>query len=260
MIVVLTMARISARIWIGLTETLNTINTITAEITTILSNQFQLLSENLALQQARLQQEEEELLEKVVGDNKYAVEKRLQIQEEYEKKAKALEKRQRILQLRSSQAQSITNGATAITNILATWAANPIVAGILTGISVAQTLASLAIIQQQIGQVQSLARGGLLQGNSHSNGGIMIGNGINAERGEAVVNKQSTLMYRDLLSVISQSNGSGRALVYNPYDDTALIEALNKNNTNTPIRAYVVERDITSKQEVNARLNQLSKF
>ena len=51
--------------------------------------------------------------------------------------------------------------------------------------------------------------------------------------GETIINRQSSLMYRGLLNSISTSQGTGRQIVYSPYDDTALIEALNKNNTTT---------------------------
>lgn len=243
-----------------LETTLNKIDKYMQEITNVLSNQFALLSENIRYQQEKFAMEEEALLEKVVGDTKYAADKRIQIQEEYEKKQKELQKKARLLELRSSQAQAITNSAQAITGILRTWASNPVIAGILIGITTAQTLASLAIIQKQISTVQSFALGGLLNGKSHANGGMMLSPSINAEGGETIINRQSSLMYRGLLNSISTSQGTGRQIVYSPYDDTALIEALNKNNTTTPIRAYVVERDITSKQEVNARLNQLSRF
>lgn len=241
-------------------KTISDINKIIQEISIILSNQFSIFAENLNLQQQILQREEQELLDRVVGNTEAANQKRLQIQEDYAKKTKELEKEQRILQLRSQQAQAVVNTATAITNILATWAANPIVAGILTTITALQSAAQIGIIQQQISETQKLRRGGFLSGGaSHENGGYMLGGNIEAEQGEVVINRTSSLFYRDLLNQVSQSGG-GRPLVSTPYDDSRLIEALNRVNLDTPIRAYVVERDITRSQNVNKRLNQLSKF
>lgn len=240
--------------------TLAEVNKVIQEISNILATQFTIFSENLNLQQAILEREEQEALDRVVGNTEIANEKRLQIQEDYVKKNKELEKEQRLLQLRSQQAQAIVNTATAITNILSTWAANPVVAGILTTITALQSAAQVGIIQQQIGETQRLRRGGFLSGGaSHENGGYMLGGNIEAEQGEVVINRTSSLFYRDLLNQVSQSGG-GRPLVSNPYDDSRLIEALNRVNLDTPIRAYVVERDITRSQNVNKRLNQLSKF
>lgn len=48
-----------------------------------------------------------------------------------------------------------------------------------------------------------VAGGGLLQGNSHKQGGILI----EAEGGEAIINKKSTAKYASLLSAINQAGG-----------------------------------------------------
>lgn len=48
-----------------------------------------------------------------------------------------------------------------------------------------------------------LAKGGLIKGKSHAEGGVML----EAEGGEAIINKRSTAMYKELLSQINQAGG-----------------------------------------------------
>jgi len=59
------------------------------------------------------------------------------------------------------------------------------------------------IASQQPPEPKQYGRGGLLSGPSHEGGGIMI----NAEGGETVINKRSSLMFRDQLSAINQAGG-----------------------------------------------------
>jgi hypothetical protein len=241
-------------------RTITDINRAIQDLSQILGNQFNIFAENLNLQQQILERKQKEALAGVVGDTEAANKKRIQIQEDYAKRAKELEKEQRLLQLRSQQAQAVVNTATAITSILATFAANPIAAAILTSITAIQSAAQIGIIEQQINETKKFRRGGFLSGGaSHENGGYRLGGNIEAEQGETIINRTSSLFYRNLLSQLNQSNG-GRPIVSTPYDDSRLIEALNRVNTDTPIRAYVVERDITRSQEVNKRLSQLSRF
>ena len=104
------------------------------------------------------------------------------------------------------------------------------------------------------------AQGGmLLQGPSHENGGIMLAQmGVVAEGNEAIINRQSTMNFRDLLSTVNQSGG-GRPLVVNNFDDSRIVEALAKQQQK-PIRAYVLGSEITNEQMIAKRLDDLSKF
>ena len=210
----------------------------------------------LEVQLEALNQAEEKAIEGLTGTEEEQARKRIQIQEDYEERRKELTKKGQIAQLRLTQASALANVADAITKALA---AGPVIGQILAGITAAIGLAQVAVIQSQISQVQSFARGGLLFGPSHQQGGITLSNGAEVEGGEAIITRNSTQLYRGLLSQINQSTG-GAPIISTPYDDSRLIEALNNVNRTVPLRAYVVERDITTSQEVNARLNQLSKF
>ena len=137
-----------------------------------------------------------------------------------------------------------------------------IAAGIIGALSAAQT----ALIGAQIASIQSLQRGGMIKaqgglvvGPSHEFGGVKFqGGGIELEGGEAVINRASSVQYGGLLNQINQLGG-GRPLMSNTFDDSRIVEAIAKQRSE-PIRAYVLEQDITSKQGVTRRLEQLSQI
>jgi hypothetical protein len=104
-----------------------------------------------------------------------------------------------------------------------------------------------------------MAAGGTITGPSHENGGVKFQNGgFELEGNEAVINRISTLNYSGLLSQINESGGGRPILVSSPMD-SRLIEVLAKDRQ-TPIRAYVVEQDITEAQQINRKLEQLASF
>jgi hypothetical protein len=122
------------------------------------------------------------------------------------KKREEIERSYRKKQQNAAYLQAVINAAQGITAIWARWAANPVVAGILTAIEAAATGLQLKIIAGQ-----KFAQGGLLQGRSHAQGGIPIRvngqSGYEAEGGEAIINKRSTAKYRALLSRINEDGG-----------------------------------------------------
>lgn len=122
-------------------------------------------------------------------------------QEELKKKAFEKEKKLNLI-------TAAMNGAMAITSIWAKHGANPVYAGMLSAISAAMMAAQIVIIS-----AQKYARGGLLQGASHAQGGIkgsVQGNNIELEGGEVVINKRSAAMFRRELSAINSYNGWGQ--------------------------------------------------
>lgn len=193
------------------------------------------------------------------------VEQGLITQREADRKAKELERkknkeleelaRQKFNEDKKRQtAQAIINGALAFTNALAT--TQPLVpAGLIAGAGVLiSTGAQVATIQSQ-----QYARGGILNGPSHKQGGIKTQYG-ELEGGEAVINKRSTSMFKGTLSRINQAGGgvkfaSGGILGTtgpgsNLGDSGDLANVLQRLNTNLekPTRSYVVESDITDSQ------------
>jgi len=104
------------------------------------------------------------------------------------------------------------------------------------------------------------AQGGmLLSGPTHEQGGIPLAQmGVIAEGQEAIINRNSLVNYRDLLSTINQAGG-GRPLVVNSFDDTRIVEAIAEQRQK-PLRAYVLQSEITNQQALSKRLDDLSKI
>jgi len=189
--------------------------------------------------------------------------KRLELIEEYTARRNAVEKKSRIKQLQLDRLQAIANVAVGVTKSIEQGG----IFGLITGAIVAAAgAAEISIISQQISLAQSLKKGGwikaqeglMVQGPSHENGGVKFQNGgYELEGGEAVINRVSARNYQGLLSQINQSGG-GRPLV-SSFDDSRIVDAIAKQRME-PIRAYVIEQDITRKQAINKKLDQLSRF
>lgn len=128
-------------------------------------------------------------------------------EEEYNKERLKLEKEAFDKKKKIDTLQAIINGALAITRIAADVPKSDygIATGILIGAQVIQTAAQVATIQSQ-----KFAKGGLLVGASHANGGIKTsvgGQSVEFEGGEAIINKVSTAKHFGLLSAINQDGG-----------------------------------------------------
>lgn len=96
-------------------------------------------------------------------------------------------------------AQAAINTALAITNAVAQ---NPMFGG-LPGSAIAAAVGAVQMAAIASEPLPKASRGMLLHGPSHARGGIPI----EAEGGEAIINKRSTAMYRPLLSAINQAGG-----------------------------------------------------
>lgn len=242
-------------------KTLDSIKTGLSEFQGVLNSLSQLQSEFYQNQLDELERQNEEIQSKIVGNTEESIQKRLEAEKIFNEKRKQLEKQQALTTLRISFVQSLANTAEAITKA---FTAGPVIgqiaAGVIAGISAVQT----GLIANQIQQIQSLQRGGIIKGQgglvvgpSHEFGGVKFqGGGIELEGGETVVNRVSSVKYNDLLNQINVSGG-GRPLVQNNFDDSRIVEAIARQRSE-PIRAYVLESEITNKQGINRRLEQLS--
>lgn len=121
-------------------------------------------------------------------------------QEELKKEAFEKEKKLNMI-------EAAINGAQAVLKTFAKYGWTPVGQAMAT-IAAVQAAAQIAIISSQ-----KYARGGLLQGASHAQGGIkgsVHGNNIELEGGEVVINKRSSAMFRRELSDINSYNGWGQ--------------------------------------------------
>lgn len=154
-------------------------------------------SQNLDALRQRLADEEVLLAERQAMERKLQLEK-----EDQEKRIQAKEKQQKKAELLQSMFEGIANTAVGVTAALKY---GPILGPIFAAIVGAMGAAQVAIIGQQINKLKD---GGLLEGASHSQGGMRIqGTNIEVEGGEFVVNKKSTRKYLPLLEKI---NNEGR--------------------------------------------------
>lgn len=192
--------------------------------------------------EAYKQQQADEML---LMAQREAEEKRLA--REKEKKEKELErkqKQQRKLDLQMSLITGIANTAESVTKAL-TW-------GFPLGVIFAAIVGAMGAIQTAIiaKQMSKLADGGLLQGKSHSQGGIPVGNtGIEVEGGEYVINKRSTAKYLPLLQALNEE-GARKKTVANQLGKMANGGQLNyeriDSNMNSVDTNKVIERTISS--------------
>ena len=159
---------------------------------------------------------------------------------EYDEKVMAIEKEAFERNKKTQIAQALISGAMAVMNIAATVpkvdfgvmtailiAAQIVMTGLqVAAISAQQFSGALGGMIPQIGRarmagdiarkygdggvVKKFARGGMVHGNSHAQGGVKFNVGgrvMELEGGEAVINKRSTDMYRDELSAMNVAGG-----------------------------------------------------
>ena len=104
------------------------------------------------------------------------------------------------------------------------------------------------------GQPSKFARGGILVGPLHSQGGIRTSFG-ELEGGEFVVNRRSTRMYGGLISAINQAGGGRKFATGGILGLEDQLQSLQKNMNQTPVvKAYVLEGDISSAMEAEQKI------
>ena len=119
---------------------------------------------------------------------------------------------------------------------------------------------------------------GLRSDNGFASGGLVSGPGTGTSdsipallsNGEFVINAKSTKEFLPLLESINSNNlqsfatggfvlDNNLSTIDNSFDDSRIINEL-RQNRQQPIRAYVFEKDITQAQEIEKRLQELSKL
>lgn len=140
----------------------------------------------------------------------------------------------RKMELRYQMVMGIANTAQGASKALADWGwpLGAVFAGIMTALGLVQT----ALIAKQISQIKPVkyAEGGVINGKSHAQGGVPVGNtGIEVEGGEMVVSKKNTVKYIDVLTKINRDDPSVRYLRGgNMYADTRIRKFANGGQLN----------------------------
>jgi hypothetical protein len=238
---------------------LESISKTLGQVSSLIGRLSSLTAQFYSFQLQKLQTENEKSLKNVVGDTEEANTKRLELEEQYQTQKAYIERRAAIKALQLQLAQAIVDGAQAVIAV----AEIPPLA-IATGILVA---GQILLIRQQLAYAQSLAgggkirmgAGGMVVGPSHEMGGVSYPMGVNLEGGETVINRTSSANYSGLLSSINQAGG-GQPIISNATNslmEERLIQAISKTRS-TPIRAYVLEQDISRSQTIQRKLDQLA--
>mgnify|MGYP003624275561 FL=1 len=143
----------------------------------------------------------------------------LRITQKFDRQKEIIEREAFERNKKTSKQQAILSGAQAVMKIASTipWPLSliPIAAQvIMTKFQLdtidKTTFADGGLIAEEFENGGELKRGGMFSGASHKNGGIKFRSGgklMEAEGGEAIINKQSTSMFRNELSAINQAGG-----------------------------------------------------
>ena len=154
----------------------------------------------------------------------------------------------------------------------------PIAAGYAVKAKIGAGLAIATIIAQGIGKLKSLdenslssqgsggqgtssttrgmEKGGMINGNRHSRGGVMI----NAEDGEAVMTRGAVSLFGPMLSMMNQAGGgaSFNSNLLTTRQDKPMVSTPSVDDKPIIVKTYMVERELTSYQNKQARLKDLS--
>lgn len=199
----------------------------------------------------------EEISEADFKRKQLEAQKSFQAQElKIKKQAFEEEKRQKIaligINLVAELSAIAANAAANPTNALTFGGAGITQAAILGALAIAKAAINTAQIRQQ-----KFAKGGILKGPSHANGGITTPFG-EMEGGEAVINKAATKQYKPLLSAINASTGGVRfALGGVTSNEQAQIAAAQESiiNSGAPsIKAYVVQSEMVEQNKKVAKI------
>ena len=108
---------------------------------------------------------------------------------------------------------AVINGAVAITKVAGQTGIGAIAAAPLMSALVAAQIAAIAsqkFVGKKGGMIPEFAKGGMVHGPSHAQGGVKFNAGgrvVELEGGEAVINKRSTAMFRPQLSAMNVAGG-----------------------------------------------------
>jgi len=240
-------------------KTIDAVSKALEQFSQLVGQTASLYAQYYQLQLQQLEKTSKAAAEQVVGDTVQANQKRIELEKQYQLQKAEIEKRALIKSLQFQLIQAIVDTAQAVVSNLEI-PPLAIAIGILGAVQV-------GLIAQQLAYAQSLAgggkirmgAGGMVVGPSHEMGGVMYAGGVNLEGGESVINRQSSLNYAGLLSQINQSGG-GQPTINNASNslmEERLFQAISRANQE-PIRAYVLNSEITSGQAINRRLNELA--
>lgn len=215
--------------------------------------------EEMKRNDAEIADYQEAIRQKEIADKRQAIE------DEYNAKANEQKRKAFNAQKVASISQIVMNTAVGVMQSFAQF--GPVIGGILSGIIIAAAAVQTSLVASQ--SAPEFAKGGLLDGPSHSQGGIKTPFG-ELEGGEAVINKKSTKMFAPMLSAINEAGGgvqfaSGGVIPTQTVitEDTSKlnrIEMMLERFANKPILTYVNESEVTRAQRNQKKIEKRTSF
>ncbi len=225
----------------------------------IIENQKRALQERFDFEANALSQQKQlgEITEEAYN------EKLLLLTQEKAKKEQELSRQQAEKEKKQKLAQAVINGALAITNILATMPMFDF--GIAQGIAIATAIASTAT---QVGVISSakFAKGGILKGKSHAEGGVQLfsknGNHYGEAEGGEIILTKAVSRNPVLLARASEINqlAGGVPLVQNkntPHMQAGgITQRQMQTGGSTVVKAYITSNELKNKVDEAKFKNQ----
>lgn len=128
----------------------------------------------------------------------------------------------------------------------------------ILSVQVPQGISASAGAEAPASQGSKFAKGGLLSGPSHSEGGIKSPYG-ELEGGEFVINKRSTQSFMPLLSAIN-SVGNRRYANGGMTPSMDALQAMMANQPSPVVKTYVVASDVATQAEADAKIARLARL
>lgn len=198
-----------------------------------------------------------------------------QNQEEQEKIKKKYFEKNKKLQIANATIQMFQSAISAFASMAAIPVVGPALGAVAAAAAIALGIANINKIKAQeyegaggsgvaTGQSaapqtnlgQNYEKGGMIGGRRHAEGGTLI----EAEKGEAIMTRGAVTMFAPLLSAMNQMGGGTSfvrsAITTSP--DNPKLENPNADAAPIIVKSYVVSSDMTTTQEKNARLKDLS--
>ena len=161
-------------------------------------------------------------------------------------------------------AQAIANGALAVTAIMTV---PDFTLGVASAIRIGAAVAATGIQVATIASTQ-YAKGGILEGNSHANGGIpMLVDGkrpIEAEGGEAIINKKSVAMFGKELDYINRAGGGvglfEKGGYIRKFANGGLVSSGGMSETDLTKQAQMIASSINNLKVINVASETVNKY
>jgi len=225
-----------------LTEITSSINSLLQQQT---ENRIQQLDSQYQTESDKLQSQ---LDERILSEDEYNAQKRA-LDQQRQQDENALKRKQFDRDKANNIVQAIMSGAQSVLQALGSLP--PPASFIMAGINTALSAVQIATISSQHFKA---ARGGIVPGSGPGN--IDSVPSMLAP-GEAVINSTSASMFPNTLSMINQMGGGISLAPDMPSQgSTGSSSIFGDNKTNQPLKAYVVETEITSSQK---RINRIER-